>query len=148
MSSSPQATMSDLRLTISRLVRLGFVTVTIAASACKGPEPGDRGAQLYANLCQSCHQKDGAGARGLYAPLAGTPVPNGDPKEMIAWIMYGVRPASLPRGQYSGAMPQFNFLSDADAAAVASYVRRSFGNHADPIIPEVVKDVRAIYATK
>ncbi len=117
-------------------------------TACGSAPPKDRGAQLYVGMCQSCHQSNGQGAKGLYAPLAGTPVPNGDPEEMISWILYGDRPASLPRGQYSGAMPQFGFLSDQDAAAVATFVRRSFGNNASEVTPEVVARVRARHTAR
>jgi mono/diheme cytochrome c family protein len=115
-------------------------------SGCDKSTPLDRGSQLYANLCQSCHQKDGHGARGLYAPLAGTPVAIGDPDEMIGWVMYGERPASLPRGQFAGAMPQFNFLSDADAAAVLTHVRSTFGNTASAVDAATVAQVRARHA--
>jgi mono/diheme cytochrome c family protein len=66
---------------------------------------------------------------------------------MAAWVLYGVRPASLPRGGYSGVMPQFNFLSDADAAAVITYVRTSFSNAASPITAGEIAAVRARYST-
>jgi mono/diheme cytochrome c family protein len=129
------------------LALCGSLLLTVLA-ACGSPPPKDRGAQLYVGMCQSCHQSNGQGAKGLYAPLAGTPVPNGDPEEMISWIMYGDRPASLPRGQFSGAMPQFGFLSDQDAAAVVTFVRRSFGNHASEVTPDVVARVRARHAAR
>ena len=95
-------------------------------TACGSAPPKDRGAQLYVGMCQSCHQSNGQGAKGLYAH----------------------RPASLPRGQYSGAMPQFGFLSDQDAAAVATFVRRSFGNNASEVTPEVVARVRARHTAR
>ncbi len=148
MSSWPRRTMSNWRIAVVRAARLLLIAMAFAGSACKGPESIDRGAQLYTNLCQSCHQSNGTGARGLYAPLAGTPVAVGDPKEMLGWVMYGIHPVSLPRGQFAGAMPQFNFLSDADAAAVTSYVRRSFGNHALAIEPNIVAEVRAAHVDK
>lgn len=130
-----------------RMRHLRMVGVVLSAgvllSACHDSAPLDRGGQLYANLCQSCHHKDGHGARGLYAPLAGTPVAIGEPDEMIGWVLFGERPASLPRGQFVGAMPQFNFLSDADAAAVMTHVRSSFGNSASAIDAAAVARVRA-----
>ena len=128
------------------LVALGLAAL-VALSACGSAPPQERGARLYAGMCQSCHQQNGQGAKGLYASLAGTPVAVGDPEEMLGWIMYGERPASLPRGQFSGVMPQFGFLSDQDAAAITTYVRHSFGNQASAVTPEVVARVRARHAT-
>jgi mono/diheme cytochrome c family protein len=39
----------------------------------------------------------------------------------------------MPPGRYSTAMPQFGWLKDADAAALFTYLRSSFGNHAAPV---------------
>jgi mono/diheme cytochrome c family protein len=127
----------------------GSVALSLSVLLCAchpSGGPVDRGTQLYATLCQSCHQRDGHGASGLYASLAGTPVPLGEPNELIAWVLYGERPASLPRGQYAGVMPQFNFLSDEDAAAVINHVRSSFGNAASAVDAAAVARVRANHA--
>lgn len=128
-----------------RMTRMALLGALASLLAACSQAPQDRGAQLYANLCSSCHHADGGGARGLYASLAGTPVPLGDPAQMLGWVMYGERPASLPKGQNVGAMPQFGFLSDSDAAAVTTYVRHSFGNSASPVTPELVAAVRAAH---
>jgi len=106
------------------------------------PVPGER---LYALNCVACHQQHGEGVRGMQPPLAGTPVPVGDPSVLPAWVMFGERPASLPRGQYAGVMPQFAYLKDADLAALLTYVRSSFGNQASAITPEMVAAVRAAH---
>ena len=116
-------------------------------AGCGHGEDKTPGARLYDRLCASCHQRDGAGAKGLYPPLAGTPVPTGDGSVMAAWVLLGVRPPSLPRGAYAGVMPQFNYLSDVDAAAVINYVRSSFSNAATPVTAEQIAAVRARYAT-
>jgi len=119
----------------------------LALAACSGgstapPAPGER---LYALNCLACHQKGGEGVRGMQPPLAGTPVPVGDPAVLLAWVMFGERPAALPRGQYNGVMPQFGYLKDADLAALLTYVRGSFGNHAPAITPEMVAAARAAH---
>jgi len=123
-----------------------LVAILALAAGCSrtpAPNPGDRGARLYVMNCLACHQAHGEGVAGMQPPLAGTPVPNGDPAVMAAWVMFGVRPAALPRGQYSNVMPQFAFLSDADLAALLTYVRNNFGNHAGAVSPQVVASVRA-----
>ncbi len=107
------------------------------------PGPGaSAGARVYAMNCRSCHGAEGQGVRGMQPPLAGTPVPLGDPEVLLGWVMYGQRPAALPRGAYAGVMPQFAYLTDADLAAVLTHVRSSFGNHAAPVLPAEVAAVR------
>jgi mono/diheme cytochrome c family protein len=118
----------------------------LLASGCgpsPAPKPADRGARLYVTNCMACHQEHGEGVAGLQPPLSGTPVPNGDPAVLAAWVMFGVRPSALPRGHYANVMPQFAFLSDADLAALLTYVRGSFGNHAGAVTPEFIAGVRA-----
>lgn len=88
------------------------------------------GARLYAGNCIACHQQDGRGIPGVYPPLAGSPVVAGDPVVLAAWIVRGTRPATLPAGRYTTAMPQFAWLRAADAAALLTYLRGSFGNQA------------------
>ncbi len=103
------------------------------------------GARLYAAHCLACHQANGAGVEGVQPPLSGTPVPNGEPEVLLGWVMYGARPAALPRGVYSGVMPQFSYLSDEDLATLLTHVRASFGNHASEITPSMVAALRAAH---
>jgi mono/diheme cytochrome c family protein len=107
--------------------------------------PAGPGARLYASNCLACHQRNGEGVPGVQPPLAGTPVPAGDAGELLRWVMYGERPAALPRGRYAGVMPQFGYLSDADLATLLSYVRSSFGNAAPAITPAMVAEARAAH---
>jgi mono/diheme cytochrome c family protein len=109
------------------------------------PSPGSR---LYAGNCLACHQKDGTGVPGVQPPLVGTPVPVGDPRELLGWVLFGERPASLPRGAYSGVMPQFGYLSDDDLATLLTYIRSSFGNQASAITPAMVAEARAAHRAR
>lgn len=119
---------------------LGLLVCLLAG--CGGSKSADRGARLYANICQACHQRDGSGVAGMQPPLAGTPVPLGDKDVLLGWVMYGERPAALPRGVYRNAMPQFYFLKDDDLAEILTYVRSHFGNAASPVTREDVARVR------
>lgn len=122
--------------------------LALALGGCGGGAPPDGpGARLYAMYCLACHQRDGAGVPGVQPALAGTPVPTGDPGDLLRWVMYGQRPASLPRGQFSGVMPQFAYLSDADLALLLSYVRSNFGNQAPPVTAAMVAAARAAHRT-
>jgi mono/diheme cytochrome c family protein len=129
----------------SRAACAALLAGALASGCSRAPasKPVDRGARLYVTNCMACHQEHGEGVRGLQPPLSGTAVPNGDPAVLAAWVMFGVRPGALPRGQYSNVMPQFAFLSDADLATLLTYVRSSFGNHADAVTPDLVAGVRA-----
>jgi cytochrome c oxidase cbb3-type subunit 2 len=125
--------------------RLMLVLLGASVAACGPARPAadaTPGARLYAVNCSGCHGANGAGVRGMQPPLAGTPVPNGEPDALLAWVMYGHRPAALPRGIYAGVMPQFSYLTDADLAVVLTWVRSSFGNHAAPVTSQMVAKVR------
>ncbi len=103
----------------------------------------ERGEFLYHN-CTSCHQADGRGAAGQAPPIAGSPYVNGDPDKLIKIVLHGIQGTYEVNGQkYEGAMPVPPGVgSDADIAAVLTYIRRSFGNTADPIEPQTVDKVR------
>ena len=132
--------MARCRVTVAALMLIS------ALAACDGSRPdGSPGARLYASNCLACHQANGEGVPGVQPPLAGTPVPAGDAAALLGWVMFGERPAALPKGQYSGVMPQFGYLSDADLAALLTYVRSSFGNRAAPVTPAMVAEVRAAH---
>lgn len=124
---------------------LALVGVFALAGCGSGSKPTSPGARLYTSNCLACHQRGGDGVPGVQPPLHGTPVPVGDPDVLLRWVMYGERPATLPRGAYAGVMPQFGYLSDGDLATLLSYVRASFGNDAAPITPAMVAAVRAAH---
>jgi mono/diheme cytochrome c family protein len=113
------------------------------ATAATPPSPG---ARLYLQNCIACHQRSGQGVPGVQPSLAGTTVTVGDPEALLAWVMYGVRPETLPKGQYRGVMPQYAYLQDDGLADLLTYVRTSFGNSASAITPEMVAKVRVAHA--
>jgi mono/diheme cytochrome c family protein len=78
----------------------------------------------------------------VYPSLAQSPVANGDPAELIGWVLAGKRPPSMPAGRYSTQMLQFGWMKDSDAAAVLSYVRSHFGNSSPPLDAAAVAKAR------
>ncbi len=100
--------------------------------------PMTTGARLYESNCIACHQQDAAGIPGVYPSLVESPVVIGDPKALTLWVVKGVRPAALPAGRYATLMPQFGWLKPDEAAALLTYVRSSFGNHAPAVDTETV----------
>ncbi len=104
-----------------------------APSAGGAAPASDVGARIYSGNCVPCHQQSGAGIPGVYPSLAGSPVVLGDPAELARWVIKGQRPPSMPVGRYSTQMLQFGWMKPADAAALFTYLRSSFGNSAAPV---------------
>jgi len=102
-------------------------------AAGRAPPPAEVGERIYNGNCVPCHQQSGVGIPGVYPSLAGSPVVQGDPEELALWVIKGQRPASMPVGRYSTQMLQFGWMKPADAAALFSYLRSSFGNSAPPV---------------
>jgi mono/diheme cytochrome c family protein len=137
-------------------LRLAPVLAAAWLAGCGGGSPSPTtasstpsaspGARLYLQNCIACHQRNGEGVPGVQPALAGTAVTIGDPEVLLAWIMYGVRPETLPKGQYRGVMPQYAYLSDTDLATLTTYVRTNFGNSASAVGPDLVAKVRAAHA--
>jgi mono/diheme cytochrome c family protein len=91
-----------------------------------------QGEKVYAQHCADCHGKDGNGVAGIYPSLKGNSSvtePSGI-NAARAVLLGGFAPltAANPR-PYS--MPPFaQKLSDADVAAVVSYIRHAWNNNA------------------
>jgi cbb3-type cytochrome c oxidase subunit III len=103
------------------------------------------GEALFAAHCATCHQSSGQGT-GAYPPLAGNSVvAAGDPSAMIAVIVNGrTGPLNVNGKSYNGQMPTWKGqLSNADIAAVATYVRSAWGNGATPVTEQQVASAGA-----
>jgi ubiquinol-cytochrome c reductase cytochrome b subunit len=103
----------------------------------------DKGASIYAANCSSCHGAAGQGVPGAFPPLAKNSYVTGDPKHVVHTVLYGLsQPIEVNGQKFSGQMPPWKgTLSNADVAAVISYIRSSWGNSASKITE---KDVTAI----
>ena len=98
------------------------------------------GGQIFAAKCASCHQAGGQGT-SAYPPLNGNPhVAATDPKDMIATIVNGRSgPLAVNGTTYNGKMPTWKGqMSNADIAAVATYVRSAWGNKAPGVTEQQV----------
>ncbi len=78
----------------------------------------ERGAKVYAANCQACHQANGQGVKGAFPALDGSQVVMSK-EQQIAILLNG-----------KGAMPAWKALSDVELAAVATFVKNSWGNSA------------------
>ena len=97
------------------------------------------GGQIFAAKCVACHQATGLGMPGVFPPLAGSEWVLGSDKVLVQIPLHGITGAVQVKGaNYSGSMPVFNTLSDAEIAAVLTYVRSQWGNAAPTVSPATV----------
>ena len=112
-----------------------------------------RGRKVYEVNCSICHQPTGMGvlAEGK-PPLAGSDwVTEEGPNRVLRIILNGLQGPITVSGQQFGqlAMPPFrDITSDADIAAVATYIRSTWGNKAPPVQPEEAKAIRDATASR
>ncbi len=109
----------------------------------------EQGKAVYAN-CQPCHQASGLGIAGQFPPLVGVDYVVGSEKRLIAILLKGLGgPITVNGAAYNGAMPPWEkALSDKKIAAVASYVRATWGNAAPEITPEKVAAAKKEFADR
>jgi mono/diheme cytochrome c family protein len=138
---------------MNKILALGFAALAVTAAttsrAEEGPPPDSvkhanltghshftqqDGEGLYKGVCAACHMPDAKGGTGAgyYPALA-----HNEKLEVAAY------PVTLVMNG-SKAMPSFKGqMSDAQIAAVVTYVRSHFGNsYTDPVSLDEVKQVR------
>lgn len=104
-----------------------------------------QGEALYGRHCVACHGELGEGVAGIYPALAGNrAVRMAEPANVIRVIAKGgYLPATAGNPRPFGMPPFAHLLSDDEIAAVASYVRDSWGNRAGVVEPQTVSRLRA-----
>lgn len=106
----------------------------------------DLGRSLFNSTCAGCHGTSGAGAPGHAPALAGSSPVRGDPAVTIRVLLHGLEGPLESDGQrFSGSMPAAPFGTDEELAAVLTYIRRAWGNNADPVAPEDFAAARAAH---
>lgn len=121
-----------------------------AAAPAAGAKPAAPAVDLIAMgkkeylVCQACHQPNGMGLPPAFPPLGKSEYVTADPKRLVAIILKGVMgPITVNGTQYNSVMPgQEAVLNNQKVAAIASYVRNSFGNSAPQVTPEQVAEIR------
>jgi cytochrome c oxidase cbb3-type subunit 2 len=105
-----------------------------------------RGRAVYGSLCGLCHGNDGLGKPGQVPPLAGSEWVNSKEVQRLARIsLAGLNGQIQAEGKdWNLSMPAMGAaLSDADLAAVLSFIRQSWGNQAGAVTADDVTAVRA-----
>ena len=123
-----------------------------AAAPAPAAAQTPQGQQVY-QRCAMCHGPAGAGVPGSFPPLAGSELATAaNPAVPIRVVLKGLSGAVTVKGQkFNGAMPAYGTmqpLSDAEIAAVLTYVRSSWGNRASAVTAEDVAKQRAATASR
>jgi len=105
----------------------------------------DRGGKLYTDHCMSCHGEGGKGQPGAYPALAGNrAVTMPVTANLVQVVLHGGFPPATRGNPRPYGMPPYALtLTDADVAAVLTYVRTSWGNRAAPVSELAVSQQRA-----
>lgn len=114
---------------VTRLALLSLLASAAAPAAALAASPQS----LFMDNCSACHQATGKGIPGAFPPLAGSALVKGDPHLLATTVLNG-----------RAGMPSFkDDLSDADLAAILTYIRGAWGNGAKPLAPPQVAAIRA-----
>jgi mono/diheme cytochrome c family protein len=102
------------------------------------------GAVQYLKNCVWCHGYDGKGQGGQMAPLAGNPnVIDSDSESIINIILNGAGRVIKDEAPAPHRMSSFRVLmSDADVAALSSFIRSAWGNKAPAVQEKEVSELR------
>jgi mono/diheme cytochrome c family protein len=103
-----------------------------------------RGGRIYEQQCAACHGDRGQGVPTMYPALAGNrAVLLDSPNNLVQIVRHGGFSPSTAGNPRPFGMPPFGqALSNDDIAAVATYVRQSWGNAAAAVSPFDVNRVR------
>ena len=114
------------------------------------PQSGDaalaaKGKAVYENVCGICHGSDGLGKPGQAPPLAGSEWVAKDVVALARVPLQGLNgPIQVCGHEWNLAMaPMGAGLSDADLAAVLTYIRTAWGNKSGAVSEAEAKAARA-----
>jgi mono/diheme cytochrome c family protein len=116
------------------------VAAATAAPAAAAAAPN--GQQIF-QRCAVCHQLTGLGLPGSFPPLAGSEWATAANAALpIRVVLHGLQGPVTVKGQkFNSAMPAYGTnqpLSDAEVAAVLTYVRSAWGNTASAVTADQV----------
>ncbi len=115
-------------------------------AAREAPDPAvlTEGARLYERDCSDCHGAQGQGLPGAYPALAGNRTVTMDPPTNLlrAILAGGFPPTTAGHPQPHGMPPFQGRLNPGEVAAVATYLRQSWGHQAPAVLPQEVLRLR------
>ncbi|HET7360266.1 MAG TPA: c-type cytochrome [Rhodanobacteraceae bacterium] len=103
------------------------------------------GRAIYGHSCAACHGDDGRGVPGAYPPLAGnTSLLAATAVNPVRAVLLGGFEPGTRTDPRSYSMPPFvQQMDDRQVAAVVTYLRQAWGNHAPAVSPDTVRKYRS-----
>jgi mono/diheme cytochrome c family protein len=103
-----------------------------------------QGQAIWQDSCSACHRMDGQGVPRFFPPLQhDANAQQTDPTTVLHYILAGSRKVPTGGAPTPLSMPAYSWkLDDAQVAAVATYVRNSWGNSASAVTADEVKKLR------
>ena len=103
------------------------------------------GEAIYVDECSACHAVDGKAAPTYFPPLPGAALTQQtDPTTVIRFILSGTQTVATDARPTPLSMPSYGWkLNDRQVAAVATYIRNSWGNAAPRSAPQTSPDCAA-----
>ncbi|HVV39693.1 MAG TPA: cytochrome c [Nitrobacter sp.] len=143
--STSQMTDADVTAIAAYLLDSGAGQSTKPAPVAADDPVMKAGAAIYKDACSACHKGDGSGESQLFPRLAGSSlVQSDDPTTLVRMVLHGSYAVATPAAPTGPGMPAFDWrLNDAQAAAVVTYIRNSWGNAAPPVSADTVSRSRA-----
>lgn len=96
----------------------------LVASGCASTAPAQAaaaldGREIYVRDCLACHMTDGRGVPGMNPPLVGSAWVGGPADALVGFVLTGGYGPDV-------LMARFDYLSDAELAALLTYIRADF----------------------
>ena len=106
------------------------------------------GAAIYWDACSACHKVDGSGVAYLFPDIARAPaIASRDPTTLIRVVLQGAETVGTNDEPTAPQMPAFGWqLTDAQIAAVTTYIRNSWSHAAPAVTAREVSSARASLA--
>ena len=104
----------------------------------------DQGKALYAKNCADCHLAEGEGVPSVFPTLAANPNLNAHDSSAVTQII--LAGTNTPHNPSPGGigMTAFPKLTNAEVAALGTYIRNSWGNKAPPVTAREVGRMRYV----
>jgi mono/diheme cytochrome c family protein len=105
---------------------------------------------IYADNCSACHMSNGEGVAKLFPSLKNSgSVLAQDPTTVIRVVLQGAQAVATDAAPTGPSMPSFGWrLNDTQIAALATYLRNSWGNAGGEVSAGEVKSQRADLASQ
>jgi mono/diheme cytochrome c family protein len=104
----------------------------------------DAGRISYVALCAGCHGLEGNGVPNTVVAMRGNSTLRlADPRNLIVAMLDGIGSENFPHRESMQAMPGFSDkLSDGEAAALANYLRVTWGGQKGDVTAATVQALR------